>query len=116
MDDRNKELEPGYNKTTKSSVKGKRLFNTTSLLKKEATPGDEYYVTIPQLGPNQIIVPDTMCLTFKFVNSNKKSWFKNNLGRLLRQEHKVRIGGEVCYDNTGEGILETCKDLWMSDD
>ena len=32
MDDRNKELEPGYNKTTKSSVKGIRLFNTTSLL------------------------------------------------------------------------------------
>ena len=37
MDDRNKELEPGYNMTTKSSVKGKRLFNTTSLLKRSYT-------------------------------------------------------------------------------
>ena len=78
--DRNKKLAPGYNKTTKSSVKGKRLFNTTSLLKKEATPGDEYYVTMPQLGPNQVIVPDTMNLVFK--NGNTKCHFKNNVGRL----------------------------------
>ena len=80
MDSRNTELAPGYNKTTWSVIKGKRLFNTTSLLKKEATPGDTYYVAMPSLSPNQVIVPDTMNLTFKFVNSNTKSRFKNNLG------------------------------------
>ena len=71
---------------------------------------------MPQLGPNQVIVPDTMCLTLKFENSNTKSWFKNNLGRLLCSELKVRVGGEIVYDNMGEGIFEVYKDLWWSDD
>ena len=94
-DSSNDELEPGYNKTTWSVIKGKRLFNTTSLLKKEATPGDTYYVAMPSLSPNQVIVPDTMNLTFKFVNSNTKSRFKNNLGRLLCEGLNVQIGGEI---------------------
>ena len=53
-DDRNQQLEPGYNQSTKSGVKGKRLFNTTSLLKKEAAPQDTYYVTVPKLSQNQV--------------------------------------------------------------
>ena len=116
MDNRNKELAPGYNKTTKSSVKGKRLFNTTSLLKKEAAPQDTYYVTLPQLSQNQVIIPDTMALVFKFKNSNTKSWFKNNLGRQLVEGLRVTMNGEVLFDNTGESILETYKDLWLNDE
>ena len=115
MDSRNAELEPGYNKTTLSVIKGKRLFNTTSLLKKEATPGDTYYVAMPSLSPNQVIVPDTMNLTFKFVNSNTKSRFKNNLGRRLCEGLNVQIGGEIVYDNRGESIMEVYKDLWKSE-
>jgi len=112
---RNKELEPGYNKTSKSSVKGKRLFNTTSLLKKEATPGDEYYVALPQLAPNQVIIPDTMNLTFTFKNGNTKCHFKNNLGRLLCEQLNVRVGGETVLHNRGCSIFEIYKDLWKSD-
>ena len=112
---RNEELEPGYNYTVPSVIKGKRLFNTTSLLKKEATPGDTYYVEMPSLSENQVIVPDTMTLTFKFVNSNTKSRFKNNLGRILCDSLTVRIGGEIVYDNRGEGMFETYKDLWKSE-
>ena len=115
MDSRNTELAPEYNKTTPSVIKGKRLFNTTSLLKKEATPGDTYYVAMPSLSPNQVIVPDTMNLTFKFVNSNTKSRFKNNLGRLLCEGLNVQIGGEIVYDNRGESIMEIYKDLWKSE-
>ena len=69
---------------------------------------------MPSLSPNQCIVPHTMNLTFKFKNSNTKSWFKNNLGHLLCEGLNVRIGGEVVYDNTGESTLEVHKDLWKS--
>ena len=115
MDSRNTELEPGYNKTTWSVIKGKRLFHTTSLFKKEATPGDTYYVAMPSLSPNQVIVADTMNLTFKFVNSNTKSRFKNNLGRLLCEGLNVQIGGEIVYDDRGESMMEVYKDLWKSE-
>ena len=115
MDSRNDKLKPGYNKTTWSVIKGTRLFNTTSLLKKEATPEDTYYVAMPSLSPNQVIVLDTMNLTFKFVNSNTKSRFKNNLGRLLCEGLNVQIGGEIVYDNRGENLMEVYKDFWKSE-
>ena len=70
---------------------------------------------MPSLSPNQVIVPDTMNLTFKFVNSNTKSRFKNNLGRLLCEVLNVQIGGEIVYDNRGESIMEVYKDLWKSE-
>ena len=115
MDSRNDELEPGYEKTSWSVIKGKRLFNTTSLLKKEATPGDTYYVTLPSLSPYQVIIPDTMNLTFQYVNSNTKSRFENNLGRLLCEGLNVHIGREIVYDNRGESIIEIYKDHWKSE-
>ena len=114
-DSRNEELEPGYNFTKPSVIKGKRLFNTVSLLKKEAHPGDTYYVRVPTLSPNQVLIPDTMNVTFRFVNGNAKSRFKNNLGRILCKSLMVQIGGEIVYDNRGEGTFETYKDLWKSD-
>ena len=104
MESRNSELRPGYKKTKNSTVTGKRLFNTTSLIKKEASPEDTYYVKIRS---NQVIVPDTMNLTFKFNNSTTKSRFKNNLGRILCEGLTIEIGGEIVYDNRGEGVFET---------
>ena len=55
-----------------------------------------------------------MNLTFKFVNSNTKSKFKNNLGRLLCEGLNVQIGGEIVYDNR-EGLMGVDKDLWKSE-
>ena len=115
MESRNLELKPGYKKTKNSTVTGKRLFNTTSLIKKEAWPNDTFYVRIPKLSPNQVIVPDTMNLTCKFNNSNTKSRFKNNLGRILCEGLTIQISGEIVYDNRGEGMFEIYKDLWKSD-
>ena len=108
-------MEPGYEFTTPSVIKGKRLFNMVSLLKKEAHPGDTYYVRVPTLSPNQVLIPDAMNVTFRFVNGNTKSRFKNNLGRILCKSQMVQIGGEIVYDNRGQGMFETYKDLWKSD-
>ena len=113
--DRNDELRPGFNKTQWSVIKGKRLFNVVSLLKKEAHPNDTYYVVMPSLSPSQVLIPDTMNLTFKFKCSNTKSVFQNNLSRLLCDGLSVRVGGEVAYDNIGEGLFERYRDLWLSD-
>ena len=112
---RNSELKPRYKRTKNSTVTGKRLVSTTSVMKTEAYPNDTYYVPIPKLSQNKVIVPDTMNLVFKFNNSNTKSRFKNNLGRILCEGLAVQIGGEIIYDNRGEGMFETYKDLWKSD-
>ena len=80
---RGTELTSGYKKTLvlAQGLKEKRHYITSSLLKTQAVPEDIYSVYVPALNPNQCIIPDTMALSFKFANSNTKSWFLNNLGR-----------------------------------
>ena len=77
---------------------------------------DIYYVNMPELNSSQCIIPDTMVLSFKFENSNTKSWFLNNLGRLLVDQLSIVVQGELVYQNTSEGMFEVYKDLWRSDD
>ena len=110
---RNQQLKPGYNQSARSSVKGKQLFNTMSLLKKEASPGDSYQIVLPKLSENKVIVAHTICLSFRFKNSNTKLWFLNNLGRQLVEGLKITMAGETLYDNNGESIMEIYKDLWL---
>ena len=114
--ERGEELKPGFKKTALTPIKGKRIVKITSLIKTEAGPEDIYTVSIPALNRSQCIVPDTLSLSFKFTNSNTKSWFLNNLGRLLVDRLSVNVQGvEVCQ-NTRESMMEVYKDLWRSDE
>ena len=115
---RGEQLTARYKKTSVlvKDLRGKRCYIAGSLQKKEATPEDIYSVRIPPLDANECIVPDTLALSFKFNNSNMKSWFLNNLGRLLIDRLSIKVQGKEVYQNTGEGMLEVYKDLWRSDD
>ena len=114
---RGEQLTAGYKKVSvlDKDERGKICYIEASVLKKEAVPGDIYSVSIPALNANECIVPDTMALSFKFENSNTKSWFLNNLGRLLVDQLSIKVQGKEVYQNTGESMLEVYKDLWRSD-
>ena len=99
-----------------TDIKGKRCFYVSSVTKTKATLEDEYTVKIPALASNQCIDTDPLDLSFKFVNSNTKSWFKNNLGRLLVDRLTVNVEGKNVYENTGESLMEVYKDLWRSEE
>ena len=109
-------LKPGFKKTTLTGIKGKRSVNVTSLIKTQATPEDIYTLSIPALNPSQCIIPDTFALSFKFANSNTKSWFLNNLGRLLVDRLSVNVQEVEVYQNTGESLMEIYKDLWRPEE
>ena len=111
---RGEELKPGFKKTTLNTIKGKRSVKTTSLVKTEAIPEDIYTVSIPALNRSQCIVPDTLALSFKFSNSNAKSWFLNNLGRILVDRLSIFVQCVEVYQSTGESMMEVYKDLWRS--
>ena len=113
---RGEELKPGFKKLTLTPIKGKRNVKTVSLIKTEAIPEDIYTVSIPALNRSQCIIPDTLALSFKFSNSNVKSWFLNNLGRILVERLSIFAQGMEIYQNTGEGMLEAYKDLWRSEE
>jgi hypothetical protein len=78
-----------------------------------AKPGEEIYVNIPKLKAYSVLVPDSMSLVFDFKIKNTKSWFRNNLGKLLQRRLEIRLAGEKLYDNDGESLLEVYKDLWL---
>ena len=114
---RGNEPEPGYKKTQITGIKGRRRVNVTSLIQNQAVPEDIYTVwSIPGLNPNQCIVPDTLALSFKFTNSNTKSWFKNNLRRLHVDRLSIMVEGTNVYENTAESLIEVYKDLWRSEE
>ena len=99
---RGEQLTAGYKKVSvlEKDGRGKRCSIEASLLKTEAVPEDIYSVSIPALNANECIVPDTLALSFKFNNSNTKSWFLNNLGRLLADRLSIKVQGVEVYQNT----------------
>jgi hypothetical protein len=48
-----------------------------------ARPEEEIYVNIPKLKADSVLIP-----VFDFKNSNTKSYFRNNLGKLLHPDEK----------------------------
>jgi hypothetical protein len=94
-------------------IKGERTRHVLTFNPNRAEPGEEIYVNIPKLRDDFVLVLDSMNLMFNFENENTKSWFWNNLGKLLQKRLEIRISGEKIYDNSGESILEVYRDLWL---
>ena len=115
MSNKMEQIMPNYERFTMSEIKGQRTENTITFNPDRAEPGEEVYVTIPKLNANTCIVPNTLFLTAEFKNKNTKSWFLNNVGKLLAEELTVTVGGEVAYDNTGESTYRVYEDLWKSE-
>ena len=105
-------LYPGYKKSKTSEIKGNRVRHVVTLNPNSANPEEDIYINIPKLNPNLCLVPDSLRLLFNFKNKNTKSWFLNNLSKLLKNRLVIKFAGEIVYDNMGESILEVYKDLW----
>jgi hypothetical protein len=97
----------------RTEITGDRSRHVLTFNPNSAKPGEEIYVNIPKLKADSVLVPDSMALVFDFKNSNTKSWFRNNLGKLLQKRLEIRLAGEKVYDNSGESLLEVYKDLWL---
>ena len=98
-------LTPGYKRTRMSEIKGNQTRHVVTLNPNKTNPEEDLYIDIPKLNKNLFLVPDSLRLVFNFKNSNTKSWFLNNLSKLLKKRFIVKFAGEIVYDNTG-------KDLW----
>ena len=111
--DRTAELMPNFRRMNRTEITGDRTRHVLTFNPNSAKPGEEIYVNIPKLKADSVLVPDSMALVFDFKNSNTKSWFRNNLGKLLQKRLEIRLAGEKVYDNSGESLLEVYKDLWL---
>lgn len=73
--------------------------------------GEELCIDIPKLKPDSRLVAVSMHLLNDFKNSNAKSWFLNNLSKLLVEHLVVKLGGETLYENSRMAVY---KDLWRT--
>ena len=111
-----KKLLPTYRRFYGTPVKGKRTVISIALDQPKISSSSNINYTFPKLAPNVCVNPDSIYLSALFENTNAKSWFKNNLGRLLCKELQIRIGSSPVYDNKLENLIMVYKDLWLPDE
>ena len=84
-----------------AGIRGMRTQHVVTFNPNKASLGEEIYIDVPKLKPDTCLVPGCLHLQFDFKNANAKSWFPNNLSKLLCERRVVKFA-EVIYDNTGE--------------
>ena len=109
-------LLPAYKRFYKTPVKGKRTVISIALDQSKISSESNVNITFPKLSENVCVNPDSIYVSALFENTNDKSWFKNNLGKLLCKELQIRVGSSSVYDNKMENMIEVYKDPWLSDE
>ena len=113
--DRNDQVDIDFNLMEFTRAKGRRelIFTTPSSFTMKG--GMAQNIFMPTIDDSTVVDPDTIELEFKFKSANNKSWFKNNLAKLLTSNIQVTIAGKTVYTATEEGALGVYKDLCKSD-
>ena len=114
MNSRTSELKPGFRRSKMSEIRGTRTRHVITFNPNKFNPGEMIYINTPKLKPDVCLVPDSLNIMFDFKNANVKSWFNNNLSKLLTKGLTVKMSGEVVYSNTGESVIGVYKDLWKT--
>ena len=110
-------LNPGFREKVRNEVSGKRTNQNISFHRNEYNKKEEIVIDIPRLSSDDISVQDSLNFCFNLsLGSNTKSWFKNNLTKLLQERLEVSMEGQKSYENPRERLFEVNKDLWVSDE
>ena len=113
--DRLTELSAGFRRMQESSITGNRTRHVITFNPNKAEPEESIYIDIPKLNSDLCLVPDSVYLLFDYKSKNTKSWFKNNLGKLLQKNLTIKVSGQIIYENMGESIYRVYQDLWLKD-
>ena len=110
-------LGPGFREKARNTVSGRRTNHNISFHRNDYQPLEQVIVDIPRLDSDDIIVQDSINFCFNIdMNSNTKSWFKNNLSKMLQRDLEVSMEGQKIYENPLESVFEVYKDLWTSNE
>ena len=105
-------LNPGFREKARTAVSGKRTNHNISFHRNEYMEKEEIVIDIPRLSMDDILVQDSLNFCFNLdLGSNTKSWFKNNLAKMLQDRLKVSMEGQKIYENPKESLFEVYKDL-----
>ena len=110
-------LNPGFREKLRTSVSGKRTNHNISFHRNEFQEKEENVIDVPRLSSDDILVQDSLNFCFDFsLGSNTKSWYKNNLSKLLQDRLEISMEGQKIYENPKESVFGLYKDLWVSEE
>ena len=107
LENRMESLDTEFSRYKDAKIMGKRLFTEVTFNPSVINPRESVYISIPTLGANMCLVPDTFFLTAKFKSKNTKSWFLNNLGRLLVKQ--LQVTGKLVFRIQGPMVTSRSK-------
>ena len=110
-------LNPGFREKGRTGVSGKRTNHNISFHRNEFQEKEEIVIDVPRLSAEDILVQDSLNFCFEFsLGSNTKSWFKNNLAKLLQERLEISMEGQKIYENPKKSLFKLYKDLWVSEE
>ena len=112
-----KDLDPTRNNRVRGGLKSIRhtIINTTTPA--EIMPDQTLNVRFPNLGNNDVIVPNSACLVFDLnVTGGNDAVPVNNVKANIIKKIEVTIEGNVIFTLDDANILYSYMDLWKTSD
>ena len=105
-------LNPGFREKSTNAVNGKRTNHNISFHRNEFVEKEEIVIDVPRLSSEGILVQDSLNFCFNLdLGNNTKSWFKNNLSKLLQDRLEVSMEGQKFLRTQKKVCLKSIKTI-----
>ena len=105
-------LNPDKTFMLRNGVKSEKLHVKLTHNPSSVSPNETIKVTLPKLQRNDVLIPESLKLTFDFGTTEND--FVNNLASSLITKYAVKVGGHTIIDVNNYDVLMVYKDLWLS--
>ena len=106
-------LNPNRSQRESFGLKAESTLSRIKLNPSSTNPGETYYLNIPKLSENKVLVPGNVYLRFDLnVQDHANNTLVNNVARNLVSGLKVTFGGETLQDTARYDLLKTYEDLF----
>ena len=106
-------LNPNRSPRVFFDLKAEATLNRITLNPSSVNPGETYYLDIPTLSENKVLVPGSVYLRFDLnVDGHANNTLVNNVAQNLVSRLKVNFGNQTLQDTVRYDLLKTYEDLF----
>ena len=108
-------LLPEHSKKIMRAIKAPRAVKRITFNPSETNPGKTLHVHVPKLNENEVLVPNSLALTFDIDLSGGQAnnFLVQNVSRALVDKLVVKFEGTILEETVGHDIYNTFRDLFL---
>ena len=109
-------LLPTHNEKYPNAMKAERAVKRITFDRREASPGETLYVTVPKLNEHEVLVSSSLALLFNInlEGGHVNNFLLQNVTRALVDKLVVKYAGTILQDTVGYDIFKIWEDLFLS--